>query len=91
MKSSNKGLNPYIGPMRVFTIIIIFFTAVTAAFSYTDESHYSETFERNRTFRVFTPLDYDRANTRKKYRVIYAAAVMKKVVRIPMPIMGWNP
>ncbi|MEQ6118721.1 alpha/beta hydrolase-fold protein [Reichenbachiella sp. MALMAid0571] len=39
--------------------------------SYTDESHYSKTFDTTRFFRVFTPLNYDAENLNKRYNVIY--------------------
>ncbi len=42
-----------------------------SAHSFTDESHYSATFNSNRFFRVFTPPDYDPGNTSKRYPVIY--------------------
>ena len=42
-----------------------------ASYSYTDESHYSTTFDTVRFFRVFTPLNYDAGNVDKKYNVIY--------------------
>ena len=40
-------------------------------FSYTDESHFSATFDAIRFFRVFTPPDYDSCETSKRYPVIY--------------------
>jgi len=39
--------------------------------SFTNESHYSATFDTIRFFRVFTPPDYDPGDTSKKYPVIY--------------------
>jgi hypothetical protein len=39
--------------------------------SFTDVVHYSRQFGTNRTFRVFTPLDYHPADTAVRYPVIY--------------------
>ncbi|MEQ8553119.1 MAG: alpha/beta hydrolase-fold protein [Cyclobacteriaceae bacterium] len=49
------------------TLILLALSAV----GFTDESHYSSTFKAIRYFRVFTPLDYDQENTKKRYDVIY--------------------
>ncbi|XOV91395.1 MAG: alpha/beta hydrolase [Bacteroidota bacterium] len=38
---------------------------------FTDESHYSKTFDTTRYFRVFTPIDYNPRKTGKRYDVIY--------------------
>lgn len=40
-------------------------------FSFTDVVHYSKQFGSNRTFRVFTPLDYHPEDTSVRYPVIY--------------------
>jgi hypothetical protein len=39
--------------------------------SFTDVVHYSKQFGTSRTFRVFTPLDYDPGDTAARYPVIY--------------------
>ena len=39
--------------------------------SFTDESHFSKTFNTTRFFRVFTPPDYAPENSAKRYPVIY--------------------
>jgi len=57
--------------MKIFCTSILLLLFSFSAFSYTDESHYSKTFEATRSFRVFTPLNYDANNTKKKYAVIY--------------------
>jgi hypothetical protein len=41
------------------------------AFGFTDESHYSKTFNTIRFYRVFTPPGYDHAKKLKRYPVIY--------------------
>ncbi len=41
------------------------------ASAYTDGSHYSNTFEETRHFRVFTPLDYGLTDHAKRYPVLY--------------------
>lgn len=41
------------------------------AYPYTDESHYSKTFQETRFFRVFTPPNYNPMDTTVRYPVIY--------------------
>jgi hypothetical protein len=53
------------------TIILLVLLCPQSILSYTDESHYSTTFETIRHFRVFTPLDYDASDHTKRYPVIY--------------------
>ena len=57
--------------MNQLKITLVFLLFPIFAFSFTDESHYSKTFETTRHFRVFTPPDYDPATLSKKYPVIY--------------------
>ena len=57
--------------MKIFYTSILLLLFTFSAYSYTDESHYSKTFEATRSFRVFTPLNYDANNTEKNYAVIY--------------------
>ena len=59
--------------MKILAIIILLFLLLSphSIFSYTDESHYSNTFQTTRYFRVFTPLDYDFGSNVKRYPVIY--------------------
>ncbi len=53
------------------TIILLVLICPQSIFSYTDESHYSTTFETIRYFRVFTPADYNASDKEKRYPVIY--------------------
>ena len=57
--------------MKNFIACILLWLFSTVTYSYTDESHYSTTFDTVRFFRVFTPLDYEAGNVKKKYNVIY--------------------
>ena len=58
--------------LKLITKIVLFILVCPLSiFSYTDESHYSTTFETIRHFRVFTPLDYDASDGTKRYPVIY--------------------
>lgn len=52
-----------------FLLLIIFFPS--GVFAFTDESHFSTTFNEVRFFRVFTPPDYNPANRNKRYPIIY--------------------
>jgi hypothetical protein len=56
---------------RIFSYLLIYFVSLTSAFSYIDETHFSVTFNTTRSFRVFTPFDYDKSNLSKRYPVIY--------------------
>lgn len=55
--------------MKNFTIYLILFPLLV--YSYTDETHYSKTFGTTRSFRVFTPLNYEAKKENKRYDVIY--------------------
>lgn len=57
--------------MRLFIFLCIYFISISSAFSYTDETHFSITFNTTRSFRVFTPLNYDATNFSRRYPVIY--------------------
>jgi hypothetical protein len=51
-----------------FTVLIAW---TYQAHAYQDHQHYSQVFESDRYFRVFTPDDYDSSNTAKQYPVIF--------------------
>ena len=53
----------------VFTVFLMLLSV--SVFSFTDESHFSKTFNTIRFFRVFTPPDYDHGDSLKRYPVIY--------------------
>lgn len=53
----------------IFTFFLILIPL--SVFSFTDDSHFSKTFNTERFFRVFTPPDYDPDDTSKRYPVIY--------------------
>jgi hypothetical protein len=55
---------------RYFLMLILAISA-TICLSFTDVVHYSRQFGANRTFRVFTPLDYHPEATTVRYPVIY--------------------
>ena len=55
---------------RYFLMLILAVSA-TIFLSFTDVVHYSRQFGSNRTFRVFTPLDYYPEDTTVRYPVIY--------------------
>ncbi|MBK8504061.1 MAG: hypothetical protein IPL46_18750 [Saprospiraceae bacterium] len=58
--------------MKLISIIFLLFLIYPlSVYSYTDESHYSTTFETIRYFRVFTPLNYNPSSSTKRYPVIY--------------------
>lgn len=55
------------------TIVSLFFLLFISfsVFSFKDDSHYSKTFGTTRSFRVFTPPDYNARDTAIRYPVIY--------------------
>ncbi|KPL15606.1 MAG: hypothetical protein AMS26_07280 [Bacteroides sp. SM23_62] len=55
--------------MNIRRILLLAFS-MFIFISFTDVVHYSKHFGTNRTFRVFTPLDYDPADTAVRYPVI---------------------
>ena len=56
--------------VRYLLIAILVLSGVLNT-SFTDVVHYSRHFKSNRTFRVFTPLDYHPEDTAARYPVIY--------------------
>ena len=53
-----------------FSVLLLILASRTVD-AFTDESHYSSTFNTIRYFRVFTPHDYDHEKKKKRYDVIY--------------------
>lgn len=51
--------------------VILFILLPSIAFSFTDDSHFSKTFDEFRYFRVFTPPGSTPSDTAKRYPVIY--------------------
>lgn len=57
--------------MKSIILRISFALLPFTAMSFVDDNHYSKIFDEIRFFRVFTPPDYNPADTTKKYPVIY--------------------
>ncbi len=57
--------------MQIIVRVLLLCCFPLSVFSFTDESHYSKTFDAKRFFRVFTPVGYDAGNNSKRYPVIY--------------------
>ena len=56
---------------KAFLLIVLLVVFSGSLLSYTDESHFSRVFNEERSFRVFTPPDYNSLNQSKRYPVIY--------------------
>jgi hypothetical protein len=56
---------------KAFLLLNILMVFSESLLSYTDESHFSRVFNEERSFRVFTPPDYNPLNQAKRYPVIY--------------------
>jgi poly(3-hydroxybutyrate) depolymerase len=53
----------------LFLMVLIFCGFSNSSFSQEDHSHYSESFKREKPYRIFLPDDY--TNSQKRYPVIY--------------------
>ena len=58
-------------PLKFLKAVLIVLLMPLIAFPFKDEKHFSKTFNEIRYFRVFTPPDYNPADTTKRYPVIY--------------------
>lgn len=56
---------------KLFLLNILLLFSSLSLFSFSDESHFSRVFNEERSFRVFTPPDYNPLNQAKRYPVIY--------------------
>ena len=63
-------MNKVISGNRNFLFLLLAVSSIIFL-SFTDVVHYSKQFGSNRTFRVFTPLDYHAEDTSVRYPVIY--------------------
>jgi len=64
----NEPINPIVS---VKNLILLLLLVPIGVYSYTDESHYSKTFQETRYYRVFTPPFYNPEDTSLLYPVIY--------------------
>ncbi|OFX41065.1 MAG: hypothetical protein A2X05_11570 [Bacteroidetes bacterium GWE2_41_25] len=56
---------------KLFLLNIFLLCFSLTLFSYNDESHFSRVFNEERSFRIFTPPDYNPLNQARRYPVIY--------------------